>query len=181
MSSETAKPKVATIWLDGCSGCHMSLLDTDERLVDLVNAVDVIYSPIVDPKQFPEDVTVTLVEGAVSSEHDREMALIIRKNSKLVVSLGDCAVTGNVPAMRNAFKTTELLDRAYKENAAHNAKHPTVGLSPLIEKAQPLHAVIDVDLFLPGCPPPADAIFTLITDILAGRETQVTELTRFGR
>ena len=179
--SNAPKPKVATIWLDGCSGCHMSLLDTDERLIDLVNAVDVIYSPIVDPKQFPEDVTVTLVEGAVSSEHDFEMAHIIRKNSKLVVSLGDCAVTGNVPAMRNAYKPEQLLHRAYVQNACHNAKPPSRCLSPLRPKAQPLHTVIDVDLFLPGCPPPADAIFTLITDILAGRETNVTELTRFGR
>jgi NAD-reducing hydrogenase small subunit len=96
-------------------------------------------------------------------------------------TLGDCAVTGNVPALRNAFKPEQLLHRAYVQNASHNAKPPSRGLSPLLPKAQPLHQVIDVDLFLPGCPPPADAIFTLITDILAGRETNVTELTRFGR
>lgn len=176
----SSKPKVATVWLDGCSGCHMSFLDIDERIIELAGLVDIVHSPIVDPKDFPHDVAVTLVEGAVSSEHDLHLAHIIRERSQLVVSLGDCAVTSNVPSMRNTYKDTELLDRAYVENAAVNPGHPTTGVPPLCTKARPLHEIIEVDLFLPGCPPPADAIYFAITEVLAGRTPDPTSLTRFG-
>lgn len=180
MSETNGKPKVATVWLDGCSGCHMSFLDIDERVIELAGLVDVVHSPVVDPKDFPEDVAVTLVEGAVSSEHDLHLAHVIRERSKLVVSLGDCAVTSNVPSMRNPYKDTVLLDRAYVENAAVNPGHPSEGVPPLCKKARPLHEVIDVDLFLPGCPPPADAIHFAITEVLAGRIPEPSSLTRFG-
>ena len=178
--SDGKKPKVATVWLDGCSGCHMSFLDMDERLVDLAALVDVVHSPVVDPKDFPTDVAVTLVEGAVSSDHDLHLAHIIRERSTLVVSLGDCAVTSNVPSMRNTFEGQELLDRAYVENATANPGHPSRFVPPLQPKARPLHEVIDVDLFLPGCPPPADAIHHVVTEVLEGRTPNPTALTRFG-
>ena len=112
----SAKVKVATVWLDGCSGCHMSFLDLDERLLVLAEMIDLVCSPVVDPKEFPKDVDVTIVEGAVSSEHDLHKALLIRERSKVLISLGDCAVTGNVPAMRNPFQREELFERAYIEN-----------------------------------------------------------------
>ncbi len=181
--SDKAKPKVATVWLDGCSGCHMSFLDIDERLITLAGLVDIVHSPIVDPKDFPHDVDVTLVEGAVSSEEDLHKAQIIRQRSKLVISLGDCAVTGNVPAMRNPFKPAVLLERAYVENAStpKDRKPPTSYLPPLLPKAKPIHEVIDVDIYLPGCPPPADAIFQILVDLLEGREPDINALTRFGR
>ncbi|MFA7236913.1 MAG: hypothetical protein WC058_08615 [Phycisphaeraceae bacterium] len=174
------KPKLATVWLDGCSGCHMSLLDIDERIIDLVNAVDIVHSPVVDPKTFPDDVLATLVEGAVSSEHDYELAHLIRRRSKLVIALGDCAVTGNVPAMRNPFKIDQLLQRAYVENATANQGVPTVGIPPLRKTARPLHEIIKVDLFIPGCPPPADAIHHILTELLAGRTPDTGTVTRFG-
>ncbi len=174
------KPKVATVWLDGCSGCHMSFLDLDERLVDLAGLVDVVHSPVVDPKDFPEGVAVTLVEGAVSSDHDLHLAQIIRQRSGLVVSLGDCAVTSNVPSMRNPYPAAQLLSRAYVENATLNQSPPTEYVPPLQPQSRPLHEVIDVDLFLPGCPPPADAIHFAITEVLAGRTPDPTALTRFG-
>jgi len=180
MTDANGKPKVATVWLDGCSGCHMSFLDIDERIIELAGLVDIVHSPVVDPKDFPENVAVTLVEGAVSSEHDLHLARIIRRRSKLVVSLGDCAVTSNVPAMRNPYKAKALLDRAYVENAAVNPGHPDDRVPPLCVKARPLHEVIDVDLFLPGCPPPADAIHFAITEVLAGRTPDPSSLTRFG-
>jgi len=180
MTDNNGKPKVATVWLDGCSGCHMSFLDIDERIIELAGLVDIVHSPVVDPKDFPEDVAVTLVEGAVSSEHDLHLAHIIRERSKLVVSLGDCAVTSNVPAMRNPYKAAALLDRAYVENAAVNPGHPSEYVPPLCTKARPLHEVIDVDLFLPGCPPPADAIYFAITEVLSGRMPDPSSLTRFG-
>src|SRR5690349_2758055 len=97
------KVRVATVWLDGCSGCHMSFLDIDERVIDLADKIELVYSPLVDLKEFPENVDVALVEGAVSSDEDLHKAQIIRARSKIVVSLGDCAVTSNVPSMRNPF------------------------------------------------------------------------------
>src|SRR5208283_2983519 len=98
-----AKVRLATAWLDGCSGCHMSFLDMDQRLLDLAPSIDLVYSPLVDIKEFPPDVDVTLVEGSVSTNEDIERIRKIRSRTKLLISLGDCAVTGNVPAMRNPF------------------------------------------------------------------------------
>ena len=182
------KPRVATVWLDGCSGCHMSFLDLDERLLVLAEKVDVVCSPVVDPKGFPPDVDVTLVEGAVSSAHDLEKALLIRERSKLVISLGDCAVTGNVPAMRNAYEVEALFQRAYVENAQwpetremRQSRLPVINVPPHERIARPLHEVIKVDLFVPGCPPPADAIWFVLTELLAGRLPDPSALTRFGK
>jgi NAD-reducing hydrogenase small subunit len=98
------KIKIATVWLDGCSGCHMSFLDIDEHLIELNDLAELVYSPLVDNKAFPEDVVVTIVEGAVSSEEDLEKIKHIRGRTQLLVSLGDCAITANVPGMRNEFK-----------------------------------------------------------------------------
>ena len=188
MTTPTAKPTVATVWLDGCSGCHMSFLDLDERLITLAGLVDVLHSPVVDQKRFPQQVDLTLVEGAVSSEEDLHKALIIRARSKLVVALGDCAVTGNVPAMRNYFDRSDLFARAYVENAQEPTTPeerrvvlPVLGVPPLRPHATALHEVIKVDMFLPGCPPPADAIWYLLTEILAGRTPATTTVSRFGK
>jgi len=111
------KVKVATVWLDGCSGCHMSLLDMDAAIISLARKIDIVYGPLVDAQEFPEDVDVTLVEGAVSSQDDLAKLQKIRQRSKLLVSLGDCAVTGNVPAMRNSIPVSELLQRVYVDGS----------------------------------------------------------------
>jgi NAD-reducing hydrogenase small subunit len=181
------KPRVATVWLDGCSGCHMSFLDMDERIIALAEKIEIVVSPVVDPKVFPEGVDVTLVEGAVSSSEDVHRAELLRARSKFVISFGDCAVTGNVPAMRNAYGLNELFKRAYEENATwppsaaeRRRNRPTRHLPTLQRKARPLHELIKVDLFLPGCPPPADAIHHVVTELLAGRVVDTTTLTRFG-
>jgi len=176
------KPKVATVWLDGCSGCHMSFLDMDERLIDLAKLVDVVHSPVVDPKDYPTDVALALIEGAVSSDHDEHLAHIIRERSQTVVSLGDCAVTSNVPGMRNPYSAAELMDRAYIENSTTHRVYPDPqqGVPALCPHARPLHEVIAVDLFVPGCPPPADAIWHVLSEILAGRTPDPIKLTRFG-
>jgi NAD-reducing hydrogenase small subunit len=188
MTDVRPKPKVATVWLDGCSGCHMSLLDLDERLITLAGLVDVVYSPVVDDKQFPQQVDLTLIEGAVSSDEDYRKAVMIRARSACVLALGDCAVTGNVPTMRNYFDRSALFERAYVENAAHPADAsqrrlslPVLGVPSLRPKALPVHEVIKVDVFLPGCPPPADAIWFVLLEILAGRKPTPTDVSRFGR
>ena len=115
------KPRLATIWLDGCSGCHMSLLDMDERLLEITERADLVFGALVDFKEFPENVDVTLVEGAVSSEDDLRKILEVRRNTRILVSLGDCAVTSNVPGMRNPIGPGPILERAYLENVTLHA------------------------------------------------------------
>ena len=109
------KIRLATAWLGGCSGCHMSFLDLDEKLIDLAEAVELVYSPIADVKKFPENVDVTLVEGAVANVDHLELAEKIRARSRLVVSFGDCAVTGNVTSLRNKVPVDDLLTKVYHE------------------------------------------------------------------
>lgn len=176
-----SKAKVATVWLDGCSGCHMSFLDMDEKLISLAGLVDLVYSPLVDNKVFPEEVDVTIVEGAVSTDEDYEKMRHIRPRTKVLISLGDCAITGNVPSMRNPFKLSEVYDRAFIENAQLQPQKPTVKLPVLLERVRPVHEVVKVDVYIPGCPPPSDVIFQVVADLLAGKEPNPAGLTRFGK
>src|SRR5450755_4582961 len=111
LSAVEAKKSLATIWLGGCSGCHMSFLDLDERLLDLAELVDICYSPILDIKEFPEAVDIVLVEGAVANEEHVHDLRRIREHARILVAFGDCAVTGNVTAMRNLFSVEDVLQR----------------------------------------------------------------------
>lgn len=174
------KPQLATVWLDGCSGCHMSFLDMDERILDLAALADLVYSPLVDNKEFPEMVDITLIEGAVSSQEDFEKIRKVRAHTKVLVSLGDCAVTANVPAMRNRFKVDAVLDRAYMENAALNHQIPVEVIPPLRKISVPVHQVVPVDVFIPGCPPSADVIFETVMELLQGQTPDLRTRTRFG-
>lgn len=175
-----SKAKIATVWLDGCSGCHMSFLDIDERLIAVAELADLVYSPLVDAKEFPEMVDVTLIEGAVSNKEDYEKIKKVRAHTKILVSLGDCAVTANVPGMRNLFGPKPVLDRAYLENAQLNQHIPVQVIPPLLDKSVPVHNVVDVDVFVPGCPPSADTIFYVLTELLNGRIPDVSGKTYFG-
>lgn len=177
----TPKVRLATIWLDGCSGCHMSFLDLDERLLDLTSQMDLVYSPLVDHKDFPDQVDVTLVEGSVSSEGDLEKILKVRAHTKLLVSLGDCAVTGNLPSMRNPFGAEAVLQRAYLDPTLFQPVIPDQVVPKLLDVVRPVHAVVKVDLFVPGCPPSADTIFYFLSEVLAGRTPDLSNLTRFGK
>ena len=165
------KPRVATVWLGGCSGCHMSFLDMDERLIELADKMDLVYSPIADIKQFPVNVDVTLVEGAVASVEHEEFALQIRKNSRYVVSFGDCATTGNVTAMRNHMPLQEVLERSYVALADHSPQIPRdhQSIAELMPQARPLHEFVTVDAFIHGCPPTADQIWFAVNELLQGR------------
>jgi len=175
------KVKFATVWLDGCSGCHMSFLDTDEKLLELAGKIEVVYSPLVDNKVFPKNVDVTLVEGAVSSDEDLKKIQAMRSKTKILIALGDCAVTGNIPSMRNKFEVNTILRRAYVENATIGGKIPDVDLPVLLPEARPVHEIVKVDMYLPGCPPPADAIYYVLSELLANRTPNLEQRTRFGR
>jgi NAD-reducing hydrogenase small subunit len=175
-----SKKRIATVWLDGCSGCHMSFLDMDERLLTIAGAAELVYSPLVDAKVFPENVDVALVEGAVSSEEDLHKIKIVRERSGILVSLGDCAVTANVPGMRNAFGTKAVLDRAYRENVTCDPGIPNQVIPALLPNSRPIHEFVKVDVFVPGCPPSADTIYYVVSELLEGRIPDVTLKTRFG-
>jgi len=175
--------RLATTWFGGCSGCHMSFLDLDELLIDLAAKIDLVYSPLVDAKQYPPKVDVCLVEGAVCNADHVEMAHTIRRQTRIVVAFGDCAVTTNVVGMRNPLGPADVvLRRAYVELADVNAGIPHAPgiVPPLLDRALPLHQVIPVEHYLPGCPPPADRIRTLIEGLLAGSVEMPPPMFKFG-
>lgn len=191
MTSPSPKLRFATVWLAGCSGCHMSFLDLDEWLFELATHVDVVFSPVAsDVKTYPENVDVCLVEGAVANADNLELALQLRQRTRLVISFGDCAVTGNVPALRNLWSGVEggsrrsVLDRGYLELADTGAQHPHApGIVPeLLERVLPLHEVIPVDLYLPGCPPSAERIRAAVEPLLHGERPLMEgqAMLRFG-
>ena len=177
------KIRLATAWLGGCSGCHMSFLDLDEKLLLLAGKVELVYSPIADPKHFPENVDVTLVEGAVANMDHLALAQEIRERSKIVVSFGDCAVTGNVTSLRNKLPVDDLLTKVYHEGPG---KRPRGGeadrvMPALLPQVLPLHQVIPVDVYLPGCPPEPDRIWTAVAALLAGEAVALpAEMRKFG-
>ena len=151
----------------------MSLLDLDEALFDLARRIDLVYSPLIDVKEFPEDVDVVLVEGALANEENLELAHALRERSKLVISLGDCAVNGNVTAMRNPLGDPQaLLQRVYVDRVARDGVVPDQVVPRLLPKVLPLHQVITVDAYLPGCPPSAALIGETVTCLLDGLETE---------
>jgi len=175
------KARIATMWLGGCSGCHMSFLDQDELLIDLAEKMTLVHSPIMDVKDFPENVAVTLVEGAVNTEDQLAMLKKARSRTRILVSLGDCAVTGNVTALRNAepVGVEGVLKRSYIETADVNPQMPAE-VPKLTPKAHPLHEIVKVDYYIPGCPPNAGLIYYVLTELLAGRSPQMENNSKYG-
>jgi NAD-reducing hydrogenase small subunit len=174
-----SKIKLATVWLDGCSGCHMSLLDLDEGVLTLAQHADLVYSPLVDATEFPEGVDVALVEGAVSSQEDVAKLQIVRARTRVLAALGDCAVNANVPSMRNTIPLTRMLQFIYVAGADVHGGVPAQGVPPLLAQARPLHDFVKVDVHLPGCPPRPEAILAMLTDLLQGRTPKLA-VVKFG-
>ena len=180
MEQEVQKARIGTCWLDGCSGCHMSLLDMDEAIVDVLAKADIVFGPLVDAQEWPEGVDVAVIEGAVSSQDDLDLLNEARERSSIVVALGDCAVTGNVPTMRNGIPTRSLLEQVYVDSVDEQPQIPTDGVPPLLKQAQPLAAHVRVDVHVPGCPPSAESILYVISELLEGRVPDVGSKQRFG-
>lgn len=179
-----ARLKLATVWFGGCSGCHMSFLDLDEWLFELARVADVVYSPVMDTKEYPEGVDVGLIEGAVANADNLELARKIRQRTRVLVAFGDCAVTGNVTALRNPLGgAAPVLRRAYLDPANLRPQIPAEPgvVPPLLDRVRPLHEAVPVDFFLPGCPPPAPRIRAFLEALLAGRAPHLeAEHLKFG-
>jgi NAD-reducing hydrogenase small subunit len=174
--SDTPKVKVATAWLGGCAGCHMSFLDLDERLIELSKLVEITASPVTDIKEIPQ-VDVGIVEGAVCNSENEHVLRTMRKQCKVLIALGDCAVMGNIPALRNQFKLEEVVSRGYVETESTQiGEIPSdPELPSLTHRVRPIHELVKVDAHIPGCPPDADAIWYALTELLAGRKPQWNE------
>jgi len=178
--------KIATVWQGGCFGCPMSFLDMDEFLIELAGSVDIVFSPIIDVKEYPEGVDVCLIEGAVCNRDNLEQLLKIRERTRIIVSFGDCAVTGNVPAIRNQLgleNAENVLQCAYIEHAQDNPTLPRDnGIVPeLLERVRPVHEFVPVEAYLPGCPPSAPKIRALLERALAGLPLKLEgEQLKFG-
>jgi len=174
-----AKVTVCSDWLDVCSGCHMSLLDIDERIVELLKHVQLLSTPITDLKHPPEEgCDVGILTGAVSNDHQEAVAKQMRERCKILIALGDCAVFGGICAMRNFFDVEEVLRRGYveTESTAPGQQVPrSEEIAKLFPRVKAVNQVVDVDVHIPGCPPPADAIWYALTELLAGRSPVLTD------
>lgn len=170
------KPKVASDWMAGCAGCHMSLLDMDERIAKIVELVELRSTPITDLKVPDETgVDVGVLEGGINNSSNEEVAHRMRSRCKTLVALGDCAVFGGVPAMRNFFTLEESLRRAYieTESTDESGKIPDDPELAVPMKVRALHEVVPVDVFVPGCPPSADMIFYALSELAQGRIPEI--------
>lgn len=169
------KVTLASDWMAGCSGCHMSILDMDERLVALLEKVELRATPITDLKHPDEaGVDVGILEGAVNNSASEEVAKQMRKRCKVLIALGDCAVFGGVPAMRNGPGIEPALRRAYIETESTGDGHiPTDSNLAVMQECRAVNQVVDVDICIPGCPPSADAIHYCLAELLEGRMPQL--------
>lgn len=171
------KPRIATTSLAGCFGCHMSLLDIDERILKLAELVNIDRSPIDDIKHISKRCAVGLIEGGCCNEENVHVLHEFRENCDVLVSVGDCATMGGIPALRNNIPLKECIDEAYHNGVTvYNPDHITPNdpeIPLLLNKVYPCHEVVRIDYFLPGCPPSADALWAALTALLTGQPIQL--------
>jgi len=174
-----AKVTLCSDWLDVCSGCHMSILDIDERIIELIKHVQILSTPITDLKHPPEEgCDVGILTGSVSNDHQEAVTREMREKAKILIALGDCAVFGGICTMRNFFDVEDVLERGYvsTESTAEGQQIPRSNeIAKLFPQVKAVNEIVDVDLHIPGCPPPADAIWFAITELLAGRTPVLTD------
>jgi len=179
-----SKPVIATASLAGCFGCHMSLLDIDERILPLIELVEFNKSPIDDIKTFTKPVDIGLIEGGCCNSENVEVLRSFRKNCKVLVSLGECAIMGGLPALRNGIPLKECLDEAYLNSPTVDPEDRLIPNDPdlpiILDKVYPCHEIVKIDHFLPGCPPSADLIWEAVTALVEGRPIDLTyDLVKF--
>jgi NAD-reducing hydrogenase small subunit len=175
---DMGKPKISSDWLAGCAGCHMSLLDIDERIVKIAELADLRSTPITDLKEPDESgVDVGILEGGVNNTTNEEVAHKMRSRCSILVALGDCAVFGGVPALRNFFEIDDALRRAYVETESTDAegKIPDDPELAVPTRVRALHEVVPVDVFVPGCPPDADTIYYVLSELAQGRRPEIKD------
>ncbi len=172
-----SKPKVATTSLAGCFGCHMAILDIDDRILKLIELVDFDKSPIDDIKEFTGRCAVGLIEGGCCNEENVEVLRKFREHCDILISVGDCAIMGGIPAMRNTIPLQECLDEAYRNGpTVHNPSNeiPNDAEIPLLlNRVFPCHEVVKIDYHLPGCPPPADTIWEALVALLTDKPVEL--------
>jgi NAD-reducing hydrogenase small subunit len=164
------KIRVATASLCGCFGCHMSFLDIDERILDLVQLVEFDRTPLTDIKKISH-CDIGIIEGGVANAENVEVLREFRAHCKTLIALGACAVNGGIPAMRNQFELKDCLRESYVDGVGvHTRLIPSDTEIPmLLNKVHPIHEVVKVDHFLPGCPPSGDTIWTFLTELIEGK------------
>ena len=169
-----SKPKVATTSLAGCFGCHMSLLDIDDRILQLIELVDFDKSPVDDIKEFTGQCLVGLIEGSCANEENVRVLQDFRKNCDILISVGDCATMGGLAAMRNLVTLKECLNEAYLDGPTVYNPNKIIPSDPevplLLDKVVPCHEVVKIDYHLPGCPPSADTLWAALTALLGNEE-----------
>jgi len=171
------KPKVATTSLAGCFGCHMSLLDIDDRILQLVELIEFHKSPINDIKEFTDRCAVGLVEGGCANEENVRVLQDFRRNCDVLIAFGECATMGGIPALRNSIPLKECLEEAYLNGVTvHNpsGEIPNDSEIPLLlNRVYPCHEVVKIDYHLPGCPPPADTIWECLVALLTDKPIEL--------
>lgn len=170
------KVTLNTEWLSVCGGCHVAIVDLHEKILDVLGAVDVLHSPVLtDIKDYPE-ADVGIVTGAIRNEHDRHNAIQMRKSCNLIIAFGTCAVYGGIPGAGAVHSTDDLLRTAYTANKTTHTTHiPVERIDRLSTRVTPLDEVIDVDLYLPGCPPHANFIFEALTSLVQGKTPRTAD------
>ncbi len=170
-----SKPVVATTSLAGCFGCHMSLLDIDDRILELIELVEFNKSPIDDIKEFTKQCDIGLIEGGVCNSENAHVLQQFRENCNILISVGECAIMGGLPAMRNGIPIRECLEEAYlncvtvDDNIIPNDEE----IPMITDKVYPCHEVVKIDYHLPGCPPRADLIWEALVALIKGTELKL--------
>lgn len=173
-----SKPIIATTSLAGCFGCHMSILDIDEKILDLIELVEFNKSPINDIKTFTKQVDIGLIEGGCCNHENVEVLKDFRKNCKILVSVGECAIMGGLPALRNGLTVEECLREAYLDSPSVVANYEKIipndeELPLLLNKVYPCHEIVKIDYFLPGCPPRDELIWNALIALVTGNEMEL--------
>ena len=173
-----SKPVVATTSLAGCFGCHMSILDIDERILPLIELVEFHKSPVDDIKTFTKQCDIGLIEGGCCNSENIHVLKDFRKHCNILISLGECAIMGGLPAMRNGIPIKECLREAYLTGPSVTANNEHIipndpELPMLLDKVYPCQEIVKMDYYLPGCPPSADLIWETLVALIKGTDAEI--------